>query len=318
MGLARIAFGRMKVPAIIGMAALASSLSIGGTTAGKLELTAHLSRSDVVVYEPVVLTWALANHTDSPIRTRANVLQAYGDVLIEIGFPDGSRTRYDSGVHADAAYGGSDPEGAPLEPGDALEGVHLISRNTGAGGLAFPNTGRYEIRVSVADRGPQKSWYRAPTIELHVGPPSEADRVVLDHIGGPDALVSLVGWSFDPHCEGPAAATCYERLRAVAEDNLGSAYAPYVLYGIGSAMEAGHLELNSGFDLKLDLFDEILDRWPTHPLRRILLPHVAAILVKAGRRSQALRRISQAEREFPYSRRVMSLLRSQLPSEKSR
>jgi hypothetical protein len=245
-----------------------------------LELIGDLGTGQAVLGEPIVLSWKLINRGESTAKHRAMLNIGVGDIRVFIHHPDGSRVQYEPRFHMDAMYSGSDPEGVPIEPGEAMGSGTLIVQNARTRAPTFPEVGRYRVEVELTEGSGQRRHLRAPEMELEIVAPSETDIRFLDRLGGMEVWVALTESTAGKYCRDQPTAQCFEELRAIAEENRDSAYAPYLLYNLASSISRGLLEVTPKDSLVSDLLESIQSRWPNHALRRVVLPMIGRTLLE--------------------------------------
>lgn len=286
----------------------------------ELVLRLDTGKQTFVQYEPVVVTYTLANPTESVITSHLfRMGYFYRDMKIWIQYEDGEPVQFNTAGISDVRRVN------PVtihKPGQVMTGVVSILHNyiSKSDVLAFPKLGRYTItgRLYVGEfpdtratgTARQSVYVKADPVEIEVVEPSAVDRQVIEFLGSDDALVALLRGRVSTYCQDQAPSACFEELRSVTRRFSGSAYSPDIAYylAINVGMDHG-LDVSPGPSVAADLFLEFLKRWPNHARAQYVLARLPYTLNKAGRKKEAAEWIDRYAMQYPGNRLSVQQMR---------
>lgn len=275
--------------------------SAAATPEPGLNFSITASKPAYVLYEPVVLTLRLSNASSRRVSMAGSLFVPAGMVDVSITDPNGTRSRYNPGSFVDTFGLQID-----LAAGEAEESTEVVAWNGMSRRLAFPTIGTYRVDatagVSIDDKGVN---LEAKSVAVRIEEPSSADTRFAERIGSSAELVTILTRMPSTYCKGKASPNCFEQLRAFVREIPDSAYAPFVLYYLAADVESDALPITPKSAVVVDLYEELLERWPHHELHSAVYGQLGMALTKAGNRRAAGEYFKKLETEFPSKKRAI-------------
>lgn len=266
-----------------------------------LTLLVATDKASYVLYEPVYLTCTLKNTTWSPIAAEIRSL-ALEDKYLTLSVEDarGERSRYYSGPVVDT-LGNAMRDFLPAGyPGDMIQETVTVFHNDLTGRLAFPARGQYRIHGKVfLGRNPDPIFVEAQPVPIDILEPRAADVQLLEALGGQARLIELVNGDARTYCGESSKQSCYVKLRSLVARFSDSSYAPTLAFSLARLVSVRAGKGMEQPDLEVEILQEILERWPRHPLVANAMKSMALALQKAGRGKEALELVARFEEKYP-------------------
>jgi len=249
------------------------------------------------LYEPIELTYRVTNPTQSDVRT---YLQFSGNrIRITIQPEGGTAISYSGGLTRDVIGGW--PEHV-LHGATRFEESERLYFNPIPRGLTFPRTGHYTIRAELDAGNSEQAVVLHSEVNVKVTDPSTDDSALINDLGSPDALISVLRDDASRYCADGGKPDCLDRLLHVARAHPDSAYSPFILMEvIGARSWMNQLE-QPNFPLELGLFQEFLDRYPKHPVAWRAEATLPSLLHKMGKNQEAVDAVHRFEKAHPDRR----------------
>jgi hypothetical protein len=267
------------------------------------------SKEMYVLYEPAVVTYSVQNITDYAIKASIVMLPTAHDVEFKIEGPGGSTKVFSSGGIADVAPGIDDE----ILPREAKISEAEMYWNSLTGSLAFPEPGMYAIHARILVRGPGPVIYlESSPARFKVEAPSGLDAEAIAFFRSREDFLHLMKKGAASYCLGRPVRSCFEELNTFLKQHSGSAYAPWIMWDLGSRLAADMLDVSDRGDLAIDLHKRFLEKYPEHAEAANVMYSLVGILNKAGRKREEEELIQRFEKAYPERRDLLDQMREQM------
>jgi len=262
----------------------------------ELLLRVDVGKSTFVMYEPVILTYSLANLTDLSIRAETRVPHEYRYLKISIRPESGNPIRFDSGPVADVP-------GVPslrLAAGVTMADDLTMFFNDATNELAFPRTGNYTIlgRMYVGN-SPEPVHIEAAPVSISVVEPGTADRQVIKSLGSEQDLVRLLRGGPYAYCKDSPDTDCPGKIKTLIREHPRSAYTPAIAFELANYYGWEKPGGTPQYKVEVEILQDFLDRWPEHPLAADVTSSLVYALERVGKEKEALDLCGQFEKKYP-------------------
>jgi len=213
---------------------------------------------------------------------------------------EGVREEYHDGLFIDLVV--MDP--LELQPGQRVAVDRSLFYNGRVGKQAFPSLGRYRIEARVYYQTQQPPATGA--IEVMVVEPGEKDLALRDRLGSEGELVRLFTVGVTRYCRGSEEARCVQELKDAAFHQPESSYAPTIAWLLASALNWKGLSVEPRENLREQVLNDFIERWPDHALAPGVLASLVQIATRSGNSEKADRLKREFASKYPNRRSVIS------------
>lgn len=230
-------------------------------TRSELELRLSMPKQSFVLYEPVTVNYVVSNPTSHAIAASLAIDPSSQKVRFFIRSAGESEQKYSGGAIKDVAVADT-----LLGAGRFLASTIDLRWNNATDEWAFPKPGRYEISATLWVGGKPRSVYlQSNTLQVEIIEPGGCDARMVEYFSSREDFLGIMHFGPENYCQNRDHSSCVEELKTAIDRSECSAYSPYILYRLASAIANELIKVNSKDAAAADLFDAFLLKWPTHP-----------------------------------------------------
>ena len=230
-------------------------------------LEISVGRNPAVLYEPVVLAYVFRNSTSTSLTTNSPLDEIHVSISREGSPPQ----RYNTGIGRACVVEAF----RTFPPGYARFRDQVLTWNSPPGVLAFPEPGVYQIDAGIQVND---AFIKAKPIHITIVEPAEPDRLAIQALGSPDAMIRQIRFGLKEFCEQRMPATCVEDFRTFLAQHRTSAYTPYLTWDFASFLSATTGVIPTDTGLATRILRDFLSTSPRDPLAPILTRFLVSLL----------------------------------------